>query len=66
MSSSEGVKNLLSYATKNRVTTGHWTIGDEKKHNVFMMLDDPEIQKATGETDSVGVMAKLRELKNNF
>lgn len=66
MSSSEGVKDLLNYATKNRMTTGHWTIADEKKHNIFMMLDDPEIQKATGETDSAGVMAKLRELKNKF
>lgn len=27
---------------------------------------DPEIQKATGETDPVAVMNKLRELKNNF
>lgn len=27
---------------------------------------DPEIQKATGETDPVSVMAKLREMKNNF
>jgi len=64
VSSSEGVRNLLDYATKNRVTTGRWTIADEKKHNVFMMLDDPEIQKATGETDAVNVMGKLREMKN--
>jgi Hydroxyacylglutathione hydrolase C-terminus len=27
---------------------------------------DPEIQKATGKTDPVEVMAKLREMKNNF
>jgi hydroxyacylglutathione hydrolase len=27
---------------------------------------DPEIQKATGETDPVSVMGKLREMKNNF
>jgi hypothetical protein len=27
---------------------------------------DPVIQKATGETDAVDVMAKLREMKNNF
>lgn len=27
---------------------------------------DPVIQKATGETEPVGVMAKLREMKNNF
>jgi len=29
-------------------------------------LQDPEIQEATGETDPVAIMAKLRELKNNF
>ena len=27
---------------------------------------DPEIQKATGKTDPVEVMAKLREMKNSF
>lgn len=27
---------------------------------------DPEVQKVTGKTDPVEVMAKLREMKNNF
>lgn len=27
---------------------------------------DPEIQKVTGETEPTSVMAKLREMKNNF
>lgn len=27
---------------------------------------EPDIQKATGETDPVKVMATLREMKNNF
>ncbi|KAH6636927.1 Las1-like-domain-containing protein [Chaetomium tenue] len=27
---------------------------------------DPEIQKATGETDPIAIMTKLREMKNNF
>lgn len=31
-----------------------------------MGVQDPEIQKATGATDPVGVMDKLREMKNNF
>lgn len=66
MSTSEGAKALLDFATKNRVTTGKWTIGEEKKHNVFMMLEDPEIQKATGETEPDRVMKTLREMKNNF
>jgi hydroxyacylglutathione hydrolase len=29
-------------------------------------LQDPEIQKATGTTDPVEIMTKLREMKNNF
>jgi hydroxyacylglutathione hydrolase len=31
-----------------------------------MRVDDATIQQATGETDPVKVMAKLREMKNNF
>jgi len=63
---SEPVKKLQSFADNNQVTTGKFTIGDEKQHNVFMRVEDPVIQKATGATDAVGVMAKLREMKNNF
>lgn len=33
---------------------------------ILITLQDPEIQKVTGETTPVGVMAKLREMKNNF
>jgi hypothetical protein len=31
-----------------------------------MLIDhqDPEIQKAVGETDAIGTMTKLREMKN--
>ncbi|KAF7941339.1 hypothetical protein EAE99_000976 [Botrytis elliptica] len=66
VSQSEAVKALEAFADTNKETQGKFTIGDEKKHNVFMRMDDPEIQKATGETDPVEVMAKLREMKNNF
>ncbi len=31
-----------------------------------LSAQDPEIQKVTGKTDPVEVMAKLREMKNNF
>jgi hydroxyacylglutathione hydrolase len=31
-----------------------------------MRPQDPEIQKATGKTDPVEIMTKLREMKNNF
>lgn len=78
------VKALQSFAQDNQETQGKFTIGDEKKHNVFMRpqvrswrgralvalavnpRQDPEIQKATGETDPIAIMTKLREMKNNF
>lgn len=77
------VKALQSFAQDNKETQGKFTIGDEKKHNVFMRpqvrnlgghwwlwrltrRQDPEIQKATGETDPIAIMTKLREMKNNF
>lgn len=63
---SDPVKKLQAFAESNKETQGKFTIADEKKHNVFMRVDDPEIQKATGKTDPVEVMAKLREMKNNF
>ncbi|KAK3952491.1 beta-lactamase-like protein [Pseudoneurospora amorphoporcata] len=63
---SEAVKALGAFADKNQETQGKFTIGDEKKHNVFMRPQDPEIQKATGETDPVAIMTKLREMKNSF
>lgn len=60
------MEKLQAFADANKVSTGVFTIGDEKQHNAFMRVDDPEIQKATGETAPVEVMAKLREMKNNF
>ncbi|KAH0493861.1 hypothetical protein TgHK011_000507 [Trichoderma gracile] len=66
VSQTDPIKRLQEFADNNEVTTGKFTIGDEKRHNVFMRVQDPEIQKATGETDPVSVMSKLREMKNNF
>ncbi|KHN94584.1 Las1-like protein [Metarhizium album ARSEF 1941] len=73
---SDAVKKLQAFADANPVTTGKFTIGDEKartrhtfpfcEHNVFMRVNDPIVQKATGATDPVDVMGKLREMKNNF
>ncbi|KAI1419778.1 hydroxyacylglutathione hydrolase [Xylaria sp. FL1777] len=60
------IQKLQSFAENNKETQGKFTIGDEKQHNVFMRVEDPEIQKATSKTDPVEVMAALRELKNNF
>ncbi|KAL8690110.1 MAG: hypothetical protein Q9218_004378 [Villophora microphyllina] len=62
----EPVKKLQAFAENNQQTQGKFTIGDEKKYNVFMRVDDPTVQKATGKTDPVDVMGKLREMKNNM
>ncbi|PHH71601.1 hypothetical protein CDD80_5120 [Ophiocordyceps camponoti-rufipedis] len=63
---SQAIDRLRQYAANETVTTGKFTIGDEKKHNVFMRVDDANIQMVTGESDPVGVMGKLREMKNGF
>ncbi|KAH1555779.1 hypothetical protein KXX57_002687 [Aspergillus fumigatus] len=64
VSQSEPIKKLEAYANQHQQTQGKSTIGDEKLHNVFMRVNDPEIQKKTGKTDPVEVMAALREMKN--
>ncbi|CAK3810747.1 hydroxyacylglutathione hydrolase [Lecanosticta acicola] len=63
---SDPIKKLESFATANKQTQGKFTIGDEKQHNVFMRLDDPTVQKFTGKTDRVDMMAALREAKNSM
>ncbi|KAL1876816.1 hypothetical protein VTK73DRAFT_9193 [Phialemonium thermophilum] len=62
----EAIKALEAFADSHKETQGRFTIGDEKKHNVFMRPQDPQIQQATGETDPVAIMRKLREMKNSF
>ncbi|KAG2416381.1 hypothetical protein HFD88_007596 [Aspergillus terreus] len=64
VSQSEPIKKLAAFAEQNQQTQGKFTIGDEKLHNVFMRVNDPEIQQKTGKTDPVEVMAALREMKN--
>ena len=63
---SEAVKKLRDYAENNRETQGKFTIGDEKRHNVFMRVETDEMQKVTGKNDPVSVMGKLREMKDSF
>lgn len=58
------MKNLSKFVDENEQTTGKFTIGDELEFNPFMRLDDPVVQRATGETDGDKVMGKLREMKN--
>jgi len=60
------MQKLVQFAEENKETQGKMTILDEKRHNVFMRVDDPLLQQVTGETEPVSVMQKLREMKNNF
>jgi hydroxyacylglutathione hydrolase len=64
MPDSQPLRKLIDFCDANEVTCGQFTIGQEKLHNPFMRLDDPVIQKATGEQDAVKVMQALREMKN--
>ncbi|KAK9856636.1 hypothetical protein MYU51_000423 [Penicillium brevicompactum] len=66
VSQTEPIKKLQAFAEQNQETQGKFTIGDEKLHNVFMRVNDPEIHKVTGKTDPVEVMAALREMKNSM
>ncbi|KAK0210359.1 beta-lactamase-like protein [Desarmillaria ectypa] len=60
------INQLADLVKQNEITTGLTTIGDEKQWNVFMRLGSPTVQHATSETSESAVMAKLREMKNNF
>lgn len=62
----DAIARLEKYAAEHEYTTGAFTIGDELQFNPFMRLSDPQVLQATGESGSVDVMAKLREMKNNL
>ncbi|KIJ37736.1 hypothetical protein M422DRAFT_76037 [Sphaerobolus stellatus SS14] len=61
-----GVKRLGELVASTSETTGKSTIADEKQWNVFMRLDEATVKNATGETDPIQVIGKLRTMKNNF
>ncbi|KIV99435.1 hydroxyacylglutathione hydrolase, variant, partial [Verruconis gallopava] len=65
VSQDEETKRLEALAMNNTQTQGKSTIGDEKRYNVFMRVNDPAMQKVTGETDPVKVMGKLRSMKDH-
>jgi hydroxyacylglutathione hydrolase len=58
------IKALEKFADENKETQGKFTIGQEKKHNVFMRTSDEDMRKVTGKSDPNEVMAALREMKN--
>lgn len=49
-----------------KVTCGSRTIGQEQQYNPFMMVTHPVLQRRTGETDPIAVMARLRAMKDRF
>ncbi|TNY19383.1 beta-lactamase-like protein [Rhodotorula diobovata] len=57
------IQKLVKFCEENDVTTGKFTIGDEKQHNVFMRTTSPAVQKATGTSDAIKAMGVLREMK---
>jgi len=58
------VKELERFADENKETQGKFTIGQEKKHNVFMRTEEEDMRKVTGKKEPSEVMAVLREMKN--
>lgn len=60
------LNHLQKFADEHEFTTGCFTIGDELAFNPFVRLEDPYVQRSTGETDPIKVMAKLRAMKDRF
>jgi hydroxyacylglutathione hydrolase len=62
---SEAIRKLEKLSQENKQTQGKSTIGDEKKHNPFMRVDDIQCQKGTQQYIPVEVMRELRRMKDN-
>ncbi|PSN66017.1 Metallo-hydrolase/oxidoreductase [Corynespora cassiicola Philippines] len=60
----DAIRKLDEFSQANKETQGKFTIGDEKQHNVFMRVTDPNIQSLVGHTEPVNVMKTLREMKD--
>jgi hydroxyacylglutathione hydrolase len=63
------VKKKLEWANAQRNAEKYTvpsTIGDEKKFNPFMRVNEPSIQETTGQKVPVEVMAELRRRKDAF
>lgn len=46
------------------VTTGLYTLAEERQHNPFMLVSDPEVQQVAKTSDPIATMHFLREAKN--
>lgn len=54
----------LRAGRNNGVTTGIYTLAQERAHNPFMLVDDEEVQSVAGSTNPIEIMAFLRSAKN--
>lgn len=66
LGSNPHLAQLENFVKENEVTTGAFTIKDEKLFNPFMMLADAAVLNATGKENRVDVMGQLRHMKNGF
>ena len=62
----KAIQQLVSFCSSNDVTTGIFTIGDEKASNVFMRTSSEVVQEKARSKDPIEVMKYLREAKNSF
>lgn len=62
----DAIRKLEAFAENNRETTGRSTIGDEKRHNLFMRVGTEEMRKVTGKEEPSEVLGRLREMKNSM
>jgi hydroxyacylglutathione hydrolase len=65
----EYMQDKISWAKDQRAEstpTVPSTIGEEKRINPFMRCINPEIQKKMNTPDAISLMAKLREMKDNY
>lgn len=58
--------SLVAAAKKGNTVLNGYTIGDEKKWNVFVRTGEESVKAKTGTSDPVKAVGKLREMKNNF
>jgi hydroxyacylglutathione hydrolase len=65
----DAARAKMAWARKRREegrSTVPSTLAEEKTYNPFMRVDEADVQRACSSQDSVEVMARLRELKNDF
>lgn len=61
----DAMQEKTKWAADNKSTVPS-TIGEEKRINPFLRVEEEQIKKVTGKTDPVEVLAELRQMKNRF